>query len=337
MGLLIILLQLMSGVFAPQLPASGIRMDGVRVSPAASAGFMMETGIWDFSECAVAGKASLRMTCRGDSLLRETYPAVRTDFRLMRGSVALHRMEGRDWFISLDPAAAVAPGFNGHIQGTYRRYQQKEETVDGYISIHHTGGHTAILSAGDTLRDIHALDITLALSLPGNMDDSISAAQPSRCHRVRIVRLYDLESALPVAVSMESDYEGRLGDANTTYVFPLSEHPKQIASPPKAYQRNSRPVSSRVNDRTKNQDMSLPAEAIDITAGRGAVTVNLSGDMLPADLAAYDITGRLLAFQRTSDSVSTIEGLPAGECIITVYVAGKATPAAVRKLIILPQ
>lgn len=249
-------------------------------------------------------------------------------------------MEGRDWFLDIDSTGSVGQTGIHPISGTYRRYQQRDERFTGELSTSESDGHMAIFPSGDTLRDVRAVKTNIAITIHGRTPGPLNQADRLRTHRFRIVRLYARDSALPVAVCMESDYEGRLGDGSTAYIFPLAGHLLQPQLAKTNLQNQSHPNQSdrasgpTVPDPDGNNRVSgsMRPDAVTVSTEGDALTVNVDSRMLPADIRVYDMAGRLLAARRITGITTAINGIPAGEILVTIYPDDKTIPPLSHKI-----
>lgn len=305
--------------------ATPVTVDGSRVSAVLTIDSMMATKVWDFSEGEIFSRAKFFTDNDGDSLLMEFLPVLRTDFRTVGNQTNVKRLEGRDWFFNIDSMGSVPSSDSQSIHGQYRKYQQTDERFDGLLALSESYGHTAIFSAGDTLRNVLAVELNIKISIYGHSPDSLVSNPATRTNIFRIVRLYASESDFPIAVCMESDYNGRLADGSTVYIFPLTEHPSQyqLASRPQQKNRpHSPPSRSAYNggdDGNHGSIQSIPQNAITVSTDGNTLTVSTDCHLLPADIMVYDISGRLLSTQRITSTVTTFTGIPSGEILFTLY------------------
>lgn len=319
--------------------AGAVVVNGNRVAVSERIDSMSAAKLWDFSRDGIIEAAKLRSVNYGDLLLMEFLPIMRSDFNIYGNLTQINRLEGRDWFLNIDSMDLMPCKTTYPIHGHYRKFQQQDERFIGHIISHESFGHTVIVSAGDTVWNARADEMDIDISIFTDSTDFLTGSTYGRSNSFKIVRLYGDDSALPVAVCMESDYDGRLGDGSTAYIFPLSEHPSQHELPIAARRMQNRP--NRLNKASSEHNSHgsdgisefINPNALSISTDSNKITVNAENSILPADIVIYDMMGRIVSTHRLATSTITINDIPQGEIVITIFPDDKTISPLSHKII----
>ena len=312
----ILLLLAAVGVCSADARGGVVRIGGfeLSVSPRDAAS---ESNVRDFSESDKISQAGLKYFTRGDSVVMELLPVLRSDYLISSDSVWLTTMEGSSWKFNVDSLSmnqSVA-----RVRGLASSNLSRKFYLDGVCLRELAQNQTVILEPGDTIRNAKYLEHTIDCS---SVEPSIAEAQTQR---VKVTRRYWFaeNSIYPIAVELDINAPW-VENQQYTYIFPLYKHPvrsimndepEQIS--PKSLYNVQNSGFADYDSRMSYGELPFEFNSIEIDTYDGNVEIHLPNEE-EVDVILCDVAGRVLESQFGVRLQTSFSNLTDGAYLISI-------------------
>lgn len=299
------------------------RITGSAIEALAAADSADSIKVWDFSSCQTLGRASLQYIAKGDSVVMELLPELRSDFKVRGDSLWLTALEGRSWRCLTD-TVRILPLSSDSTESTLSFHLSRRFMIEGIMEYNVSSGHSVIIHPGDTITGVRLLTLSFSGHVSREEDEFQEKGHVFK--KITAERRYWIYngSVWPIATDCRLHVCGVIY-INKAYLFPPEEHPQQsvsanaIASP---LVHGTVMPGNRSADLTDHASFSddISTEELNpvISVDGYSVTVALASGMGQSDILLCDIAGRVLESHKRVELGTSFHGLRPGEYLISV-------------------